>query len=108
MRKCSEFNSEPLSLYLDPKAAKATITRIGVGGVRHLQVKSLWLQSLAKAGRLCIHKVPGEEQNGAGLNMKVHPSSRFDEVFQLIGLRRWDISRLKAQEVKHVEHDPRF
>lgn len=100
-------NPEPLSFYLDPKAAQAFTAPQKVRGVRHLEVQSLWMQSLANVGRLRIHKVPGEG-NGAGLNSKVHPRLTFDNLCRLIGLRRWDVSSLKEQDVKHVEHERRF
>lgn len=94
----------PLQLHLDSKAAKAIISRIGVGGVRHLEVKCVWLQSLAKMGRLKVFKVPGEA-NGADLNTKVHPRARFEYLCRLIGLRRCCVDGVPESDVKTVESE---
>ncbi len=43
-----------LELRTDASAARGVIMRQGVGKVRHLQVKQLWLQETAAAGELTI------------------------------------------------------
>lgn len=75
-----DFSAEPLSVSLDSKAATAMIVRTGVYP-QHLEVKSLWTQSLAMVERLRVHKVPGGK-NGAGPKTKVHPRSRFEQLCQ--------------------------
>ena len=47
-----EFEVGTPKLRMDSKAAKAIVTRLGVGLVRHLEVKILWIQSLTKQKRL--------------------------------------------------------
>ena len=42
----------------DASAARGVILRQGVGKVRHLQVKQLWLQENVAAGELTIVKIP--------------------------------------------------
>ncbi len=47
-----------LDLKTDASAARGVILRQGVGKVRHLQVKQLWLQENVAAGELIIVKIP--------------------------------------------------
>ena len=47
-----------LELKTDASAARGVILRQGVGKVRHLQVKQLWLQENVAAGELSIVKIP--------------------------------------------------
>ena len=47
-----------LELRTDASAARGVILRQGVGKVRHLQVKQLWLQENVAAGELSIVKFP--------------------------------------------------
>ena len=51
----------PLELRTDASAARGVILRQGVGKVRHLQVKQLWLQDNVAAGELTIVKIPRAE-----------------------------------------------
>ena len=48
-------------LKTDASAARGVILRQGVGKVRHLQVKQLWLQHNLAAGELSIVKIPRAE-----------------------------------------------
>ena len=43
---------------MDASAARGVFLRQGVGKVRHLQVKQLWLQEDVAAGDLTIVKIP--------------------------------------------------
>ena len=46
------------TLWLDSSSAKATCMRDGVGKVKHLSVRQLWLQEQAGAGELWHTKIP--------------------------------------------------
>ena len=50
-----------LELKTDASAARGVILRQGVGKVRHLQVKQLWLQENIAAGELTIVMIPRVE-----------------------------------------------
>ena len=50
-----------LELRTDASAARGVLLRQGVGKLRHLQVKQLWLQENAAAGELVIVKIPRSE-----------------------------------------------
>ena len=49
-----------LRLWVDSSAAKAIASRVGLGRVRHLEVKFLWLQQTVKDKRIAILKVRGD------------------------------------------------
>ncbi len=69
----------------DSSAAKSFVCRRGLGKLRHLQIRDLWLQTEVRDGRLEVRKVLGT-QNPADLMTKI------------LGLK--DIqSRLEAMEV---------
>ncbi len=48
-----------LRVWVDSTAARAVASRTGLGKVRHLEVRYLWVQEALKGGRLQIKKVPG-------------------------------------------------
>ena len=50
-----------LELFSDSAAARSILSRLGVGKVRHLQVKLLWVQRLVNNGAIIVSKVKGEE-----------------------------------------------
>ncbi len=56
---------------LDSSAAKAMVQRAGVGKVKHLDVRSLWLQAERRDHGLATKKVPGENALAA-LGTKAH------------------------------------
>ena len=49
-----------IELFTDSSAAKSMASRSGVGKVRHMEVKWLWLQEKVKAGKIKMRKVAGE------------------------------------------------
>ena len=61
-----------LRVGLDSSAARSIASRSGVGRVRHLETRRLWVQEAVKAGRLVLDKVGGD-QNPA--NMLTKPLS---------------------------------
>ena len=50
-----------LEVFSDSSAARSVLSREGVGKIRHLEVKLLWIQSLVKDGRLLVSKVNGND-----------------------------------------------
>ncbi len=59
-----------IKLGTDSSAAKSFVSRRGLGKMRHLQIRDLWLQEEVEHGRLEVHKVRGEE-NRADLMTKI-------------------------------------
>ena len=50
-----------LRVSVDATVAKSVASRIGLGKIRHLDVKYLWVQGAVKTGRFVIKKVRGED-----------------------------------------------
>ena len=46
-------------MWVDSTTAKSIASRTGLGKVRHLEVRFLWLQEVVKSGRIDIRKIPG-------------------------------------------------
>ena len=76
---------------LDSSTAKSIASRSGVGKVRHLDTKALWVQEAVRTGRLSLHKVRGDANPA---NLLTKPLSHDDMLSEL------DI--LKAKVVKSV------
>ncbi|HIG87931.1 MAG TPA: transposon Pol polyprotein, partial [Planctomycetes bacterium] len=76
-------------LRVDSKAAKSMAQRYGVGMVRHLEVKILWIQQLCKDKRLSVYKIDGNT-NIADLGTKVLAKARIEDLMSRAGLMRLD------------------
>ena len=72
-------------LMMDSSAAKAVIQRDGVGKVKHLDVRALWIQAERRDQGLITRKVPGA-QNLPDLGAKTHPVARFLELRDMLGI----------------------
>jgi hypothetical protein len=48
-----------LRVWVDSTAAKAVVSRLGLGKVRHLEVKYLWAQEALRKGRFEVRKIAG-------------------------------------------------
>ena len=60
----------PIEVCSDSVAGIAMASRLGVGKVRHLDLKQLWIQEHVRSGRLRLRKVAGES-NPADIGTKV-------------------------------------
>ena len=47
-------------IFTDSSAAKAFVSTRGLGRMRHLEVKDLWMQELVRDGRLRVAKIRGD------------------------------------------------
>ena len=74
-----------LSLFLDSSAAKAFASTRGIGRMRHLSVKTLWLQSAVHRGRLKLFKVWGEI-NPADVLTKYQDRAGIQRLLALAGI----------------------
>ena len=75
-----------LRVWTDSAAAKAFASTRGLGRMRHVQVKDLWIQSLVKTGRISLGKVRGD-LNVADALTKYHDGARCKAILALSGLR---------------------
>ena len=75
-----------IRLRLDSSAAKAISQRSGVGRVRHLEVRTLWLQAKVCEKKIYVIKQDGET-NTADIGTKALAAGRFAELRQGLGSR---------------------
>jgi len=76
-----------VELLSDSSAARAVLNRSGVGRIRHLEVKTLWVQEAVKAGKLAVKVVKGVD-NVADIGTKVLARKRILYLKQLLGVRK--------------------
>ena len=81
--------SAQYSLYTDSFAAKSMMCREGLGRVKHLDIRALWVQQERFRGNLSVRKVVGLK-NVADLGTKAHPRARFVLLRDVIGYRDLD------------------
>ena len=90
----------PLNLvvHVDSSTAKAIASRSGIGKVRHLEVKTLWVQAALKEGRFALWKVPGRE-NPANILTKSLGLKDFEGDLERVGARpiRGQVRRLTCE-----------
>ncbi len=75
-----------LDLYCDASAAKDIASRRGIGKVRHMEVKYLWLQEKIASQAVRIHKIDGK-QNPADIGTKHNDAKSMWKCCEMIGLR---------------------
>ena len=76
-----------LKLHSDSSAARAVVARHGVGRIRHLAARQLWLQDELCEGRLEVMKVPGND-NPADLMTKWFTTAGHEQLSAAVGLCR--------------------
>ena len=80
----ADFGDDPsLELKTDASAARGVIMRQGLGKIRHLHVKQLWLQEKVALGDLIISKIPRSDNWSDALT---HPWTPADLPFG----KQWD------------------
>ena len=70
----------------DSSAAKSITCRKGVGRVRHIEVRELWVQEKVNRGELTIVKVKGEDNVADGLTKHVG-RAKMDKYMAMCGIR---------------------
>ena len=75
-----------MNLYLVSSAARGIITRQGVGRVKHLQIRTLFLQELHKQGTLSVHPV-GTKENTADIGTKPLSGKRIKLLLHWLGFQ---------------------
>ena len=69
----------------DSSANRALMSRLGVGTVRHLEVKTLWIQELVHARRIFVEKIKGEH-NVADIGTKPLSKDMFERCRVELGI----------------------
>ena len=75
-----------IRLRLDSSAAKAEAQRSGVGRIRHLEVRTLWLQAKVREKKIAVIRQAGET-NIADIGTKALATARFEEMRSGLGRR---------------------
>ena len=78
--------SNVVHLGTDSSAAKSFVCRRGLGRMRHLEIKDLWLQKEVREGKVEVCKIPGEE-NPADLMTKVLSAGDIDKRLRGMNIR---------------------
>ncbi len=82
----TEMRRKPrLVLRTDSTSAASSTKRRGLGRMRHLDIRELWLQDEVRSGKLTIDRVPGLH-NSADVLTKAMPSPRFVELLRSLHL----------------------
>ena len=76
-----------LRVFTDSSVAKSFVATRGLGKMRHLEVKLLWLQEAVRSGRLVVAKVKGTA-NVADALTKYHHAATLHELCSPHGVVR--------------------
>ena len=88
-----------VNLYLDSSAARGIITRQGVGRVKHLQIRTLFLQELHKQGTLSVHPV-GTKENTADIGTKPLSGKRIKLLLHWLGFQDENNEPVGSEELQ--------
>ena len=78
--------SNTVVLGTDSSAAKSFVCRRGLGKMRHIEIRDLWLQKEVREGRLKVRKISGSE-NPADLMTKILNIGEIEERLRRMNLR---------------------
>ena len=81
-----EGMSNVVRLGTDSSAAKSFVNRRGLGKMRHLEIRDLWLQKEVNEGKVEVSKVRGDS-NPADLMTKVLTLKEVEERLALMSLK---------------------
>ena len=84
-------------VWTDSSAAKSFVNRRGLGKMRHLEIRDLWLQEEVDKGRLEVSKVRGD-QNPADLMTKVLNVDEVVERLKWMGLEAEIVSGNRSEK----------
>ena len=81
--------ADKVQLYTDSSAAKSFVSRTGLGRMKHLEIRDLWLQQEVGLGRVVVDKVDGT-RNPADLMTKYLKRWEIEVRLRLMGIRiKW-------------------
>ena len=75
-----------VKVWVDSSAAKSACSRVGLGRLRHLEVKYLWVQAAVAKGRVALRRVPGHE-NPADVLTKPKTARDLGRLLSRVGAR---------------------
>ena len=83
--------------HTDSSGAKGILLRQGVGKVRHLSCRILWLQDLINNGQVKLSTVPGA-LNPADIGTKRLPCNRLKSLMSVIGMYNLSTGNLEGSD----------
>ena len=83
--------TDHIQLFTDSNAAKSFVSRKGLGKMKHLEIRDLWLQREVGLGKVTVNKVAGTN-NPADLMTKFLKKAEIEVRLRLMGLRvNWEL-----------------
>ena len=86
MKELGFMITEKVQLFTDSSAAKSFVSRTGLGRMKHLEIRDLWLQREVGLGKVLVNKVLGT-RNPADLMTKYLKRWEIEVRLGLMGLR---------------------
>ena len=84
-----EGRNEAMDVFVDSSAAKGFASKRGVGKVRHMEVKWLWLQEEVRRGRVKVSKVLGTQNPADVLTKFMRKADISDRLGRMNLEARW-------------------
>jgi len=81
----------------DSNAAKSFVNRRGLGKMRHLEIRDLWLQKEIRDGKVEVHKVLGSE-NPADLMTKIRTVGEIEDRLRGMSIRMELVHKVEQME----------
>ena len=78
--------TDHIQLFTDSSAAKSFVSRRGLGKMKHLEIRDLWLQREVGLGKVTVNKVAGT-RNPADLMTKFLKRGEIELRLKLMGIR---------------------
>ena len=95
------FGKAPIVMYADATTARAFARRTGVGRLKHLDVRSMWVQEQLAQGNYALKKIPRAENPADVLTHS--PSNHELEKFKpMMGLYPMECSKGSVEMTKAV------
>jgi hypothetical protein len=105
MREIGFTVAEHVQLFTDSSAAKSFVSRKGLGKMKHLEIRDLWLQREVGLGEVIVNKVAGP-RNPADLMTKFLKRWEIELRLKLMGIRvRWDEEDPSPKVIQDFEED---
>ena len=103
-----EVREGELEVFTDSSAAKGFVSKRGIGKMRHIEVRWLWVQGEVQKGRIKVNKVEGE-RNPADVTTKFLTLNDIERKLEIVGLkiRRRLRKRGPEEEERRTEAEER-
>ena len=72
-------------IWVDSATAKSVASRIGMGKIRHMEVKFLWAQEAVKLQRVEVRKIPGVKNPADVLTKPKSANDQFEKLAAING-----------------------